>query len=60
MGIRRGPRVHANGVNPQTGKLAGSSPGSSVQQAPAAASPGDNSTAYPMDSYSDSSISYAG
>lgn len=50
---------HANGTNPQTGKLA-TAPGSSVQQPPDAAVAGDNSTAYPMADYTDTSLSYAG
>jgi hypothetical protein len=49
---------HANGVNPQTGKLATAS-GGSIASAPA--DPGDNSTAYPMPDYSDSAdTAYAG
>ena len=50
---------HANGTNPATGKLA-TAPGSSVQQAQDPAASGDNSSAYPMPDYSDSSLSYAG
>jgi len=49
---------HANGVNPKTGQLAPAAPGSSVTSASAAP---DNSAAYPMPDYSDSSteLSYS-